>query len=173
MTSSAYAIVTFGCKNGFSVKIKNVVKTTFMAKSTRKYVRRGVTTHSILTWSPQKGGFWPKQGISRACDRLRPPATVGTPTAGNVIPPNCQTLSKIEIPCPNAHRGSPPPATACDRLRPLRKFSYTSSASITHTLPPSLPRARLPFLFPCSLLPHKAATHEPINGKTYHKCVLH
>ena len=58
--------------------------------------------------------------------------------------------------------GSPPPATACDRLRPLRKFLYTSSASITHTLPPSLPRACLPSLFPRSLLTHKAATHEPI-----------
>ena len=34
--------------------------------------------------------------------------------------------------------GSPPPATACDRLRPLGKFPYMSSTSITHTLPPSL-----------------------------------
>ena len=29
---------------------------------------------------PSKGGFWPKKGISSACDRLRPLATVGTPT---------------------------------------------------------------------------------------------
>ena len=85
-------------------------------------------------------------------------------------------LGFCNVPAPlhgAVHRGSPPPATACDRLRPLRKFSYTSSARMTHTLPPSLPRARLPSLFPRSLLPHKAATHEPIDGKTYHKCLLH
>ena len=29
---------------------------------------------------PSKGGLWPKEGISSACDRLRPLATVGTPT---------------------------------------------------------------------------------------------
>ena len=62
-----------GTKPFFSVKIKMPI--TLMAKSTRKYVRRGVTSHSTIAWSPQKGGFWPKKGISSACDRLRPPAT--------------------------------------------------------------------------------------------------
>ena len=54
-----------------------------MAKSTRKYVSRGVTTHSItLGVEPSKGGFQQKrasQAPATAYDRLRPPATVSSP----------------------------------------------------------------------------------------------
>ena len=38
----------------------------------------GENYHCALAWSPQKG-VWPKKGILSACDRLRPPARVGTP----------------------------------------------------------------------------------------------
>ena len=54
--------------------------------------------------------------------------------------------------------------TACDRLRPLRKFIFTSSNGITHTFP----RARPP-----SLPPSLATSVQSIDGKTYRNCLLH
>ena len=65
----------FRVRNPFVGYNKNVVNTTFMAKSERKYVRRRVTSRGTTAWSPQKevsGQKRAAQALATACYRLRP-----------------------------------------------------------------------------------------------------
>ena len=72
-----------------------------MAKSTRKYVRRRVTSRSTTAWSPQKGVSGQKrasQALATACDRLRPLATVGTPRGRRWLRRTCTDQPRVPAP---------------------------------------------------------------------------